>query len=235
MLPRLWLLVGSKGPTKGPRDRPRDQGTNQGTKGPIMSVIELSWTAKNIISVTDISIQSAVSVFFSFSESIQFWQHLLIILQFAKKVIPNNNLQNLIYNYNCFAKKTEKMISKLCKTMIQNNNLPKVDPESTFCSRKNICRKIFGRTICKKKNDLEQQIRLQKKSSRMKICKICKNWFIVWWQLQSKIRRTPWTHTKKRGPKSAKKVKKLLAEEFFGINNIYLQQSKKCSSDVKPL
>ena len=68
--------------------------------------------------VADLSIQSAVSVFFPFSESIQFWQHLLIILQFCRKgdleqqfakfdlqqqllckIIRNNDLQ-VLQNYN---------------------------------------------------------------------------------------------------------------------------------------
>ena len=88
-----------------------------------MSVIELSWTAKNSISVTDINIQSAVSVFFPFSESIQFWQHLLIILQFCKKGYPEQQ----------FAK-FDLQLQLLCKK-IRNNDyqaLQNYDPEQQF-------------------------------------------------------------------------------------------------------
>ena len=43
--------------------------------------------------VADLSIQSAVSVFFPFSESMQFGQHLLIILQFCKNGDPEQQFE----------------------------------------------------------------------------------------------------------------------------------------------
>ena len=40
---------------------------------------------------------------------------------------------------------------------------------------------------------------------------------------------------KKEDPDLQKRSKKLPDGEQFGISSVYLQQSKKCSSDVKPL
>ena len=132
--------------------------TDQGTKGPTMSVIELSWIAKNSISVTDISVQSAVSVFFLF------WKHTILATSAHHFAILQKR----------WSQTTICKIWSTTTTALQKNPkndfqaLQNYDPEQQFAkswSRKYILlqkeylQKKFGRTISKKTNDLEQQIR----------------------------------------------------------------------------